>query len=79
VNGTTQQKVQSRKYISLKYQTLKLKTNVTSNFTTTVTGHGNIKTYLYRFKVKESPMCSCKRGEQTMDHVLFNCELVEKE
>jgi len=25
-----------------------------------VTGHGNIKAYLYRFKIKVSPMCSCK-------------------
>jgi len=24
-------------------------------------------------------MCSCKRGEQTTDHVLFDCELVEQE
>jgi len=24
-------------------------------------------------------MCSCKRGEQTRDHILFNCELVEQE
>jgi len=44
-----------------------------------VTGHGNIKSYLYRFKIKNSPMCSCNRGEQTVDHILFNCELVEQE
>ena len=24
-------------------------------------------------------MCSCKRGEQTIDHILFDCELVEQE
>jgi len=58
---------------------LKLKINVTPNFTTTVTGHGNIKSYLYKYKVMDSPMCSCKRGEQTIDHVLFDCELVEQE
>jgi len=44
-----------------------------------VTGHGNIKTYLYRFKIKDSPMCSCKRGEQTIHLILFNCELVQQE
>jgi len=58
---------------------LKLKINVTPNFTTMVTGHGNIKSYLYKFKIKDSPMCSCKRGEQIIDHILFNCELVEQE
>jgi len=50
---------------------------VTPNFTTT--GHGNIKAYLYRFKIKDSPMCSCKRGEQTINHILFNYELVKQE
>ena len=44
-----------------------------------VTGHGNIKAYLYRFKIKDSPMCFCKREEQTIDHILFNCELVAQE
>jgi len=58
---------------------LKLKINVTPNFTTMATGHGNIKAHLYRFKIKDSPMCSCKTGEQTIDHILFNCELVEQE
>ena len=24
-------------------------------------------------------MCSCKRGEQTIDYILFDCELVEQE
>ena len=24
-------------------------------------------------------MCCCKRGEQTIDHILFDCEIVEQE
>jgi len=58
---------------------LKLKINVTPNFTTMVTGHGNIKSYLFKHKIKDSPICSCKRGEQTIDHIIFDWELVEKE
>jgi len=42
-----------------------------------LTGHGYIKAYLYNFKIKDSPMC--KRGEQTIHHILFNCELVEQD
>jgi len=38
-----------------------------------------VKAYLYRLKIKDSPMCSYKRREQTVDHILFNCELVEQE
>jgi len=41
---------------------LKLRINATPNFTTTVTGHGNIKTYLYKYKIIQNPMCSCNEG-----------------
>jgi hypothetical protein len=58
---------------------LKAKINVTPNFTTVVTGQGNIKSYLYKFKILGSPMCSCKSGKQTMDHILFECKLLEQE
>ena len=58
---------------------LKLKINVTPKFTTMVTGHGNIKSYLFKYKINDSSICSCKRGEQTIDHILYECELVEQE
>jgi hypothetical protein len=35
---------------------LKLKINATPNFTTIVTGHGNIKTYLHKYKIINNPM-----------------------
>ena len=41
-----------------------------------VTRHGNIKSYLFKYKVKGSPTCSCKSREQTIDHIIFDCELV---
>jgi len=43
-----------------------------------VTGHGNIKTYLYKYKTLDSPMCPCKTGEQTTDHILYDCDLVKQ-
>jgi hypothetical protein len=58
---------------------LKLRINATPNFTAIVTGHGNIKTYLHKYKVRESPMCSCKNGEQSVDHILFACKLLEND
>jgi len=33
----------------------KIKINITQNFTTMVTGHGNIRSYLHRFKIIETP------------------------
>jgi hypothetical protein len=58
---------------------LKLKINITPNFTTMVSGHGNIKSYLYKYKIIDSPTCLCNKGEQTLDHVLYECDLVEQE
>jgi len=62
---------------------LKLKISVTSNFTMMVTGHGNIKSYLYKYKIIDSPMCPCKIGEQTTDHIRvlyeYYCDLLKQE
>jgi hypothetical protein len=44
-----------------------------------VTGHGNNKSYLRKYKIIDSPMCSCKSGEHTIYHLLFDCELMEQE
>jgi hypothetical protein len=56
-----------------------MKINITPNFTTMVTAHGNIKSYLHKYKISDSPMCPCKNGEQTVDRILFDCTLLEKE
>ena len=58
---------------------LKMKIKVTPTFTTMTTGHGNLKTYLHKFKIIESPTCPCGKTEQTIDHLLFQCELLGKE
>jgi hypothetical protein len=80
VNGTVQQKAQLQKNFSPKIaDRFKLKLNVTPNLTTTVTGHGNIKSYLHKYKILDSPVCSCKSVEQTADHILFDCKLLERE
>jgi len=55
---------------------LKMKINVTPNFTTMVTGHSNIKSYLHKYK--KSPMCSCKSREQTVDNILYDWKLLEQ-
>jgi len=58
---------------------LKLRLNATTKFTAIVTVHGNIKYYLYKYKIIDNPMCPFKKGGQTVDHILFNCTLLEQE
>jgi len=44
-----------------------------------LTWHGKTKAYLHRFKIIQSPECSCKQGDQTTDHLLYDCEIHGKE
>ena len=55
-----------------------MKINLTQNFTTIVTGHGITRSYLHRFKIIETPTCSCGTRDQTTDKLLFQCELLNK-
>jgi len=58
---------------------IKLRLNTTPNYTTIVTGHGNIKSYLYKYKIIDNPMCPCRKGHQKVQHIIFDCPLLEKE
>ena len=35
--------------------------------------------YLHRFKITEASTCPCGNGDQTTDHLLFECDLLNKE
>ena len=52
---------------------LKTKINPTPNFTAVTAVHGKTRSYLHRFKVTESPECPCVDGNQTVDHLLYQC------
>jgi hypothetical protein len=49
-----------------------------SNFTAMVTGRGNIKTYLHKYKIIQNPMFPCKQGEQSVDHILYDYKLYDQ-
>jgi hypothetical protein len=44
-----------------------------------VTGHGNIKSYLYRFKITDAPNYPCGNENQTTEHVLFECAILHED
>ena len=50
---------------------LKLKISATPKFTAIITGHGNIRTYLDKYKITESPVCSFDEGDQSVDHIIY--------
>jgi hypothetical protein len=57
---------------------MKMKISTNQSLTTVMTGHGNIKAYLHRFKLIESATCPCRDNtDQTIDHILYECEILK--
>ncbi|CAK1594233.1 unnamed protein product [Parnassius mnemosyne] len=55
------------------YKTIE-KINVNNLISQILTGHGGFKAYLFRFKLAESPYCSCdNQTSQTIEHILIDC------
>jgi hypothetical protein len=42
-----------------------------------IAAHG--KAYLHRFKIIENPECPCSNGNQTVDHLLYDCNKLNNE
>ena len=51
---------------------LKIKLNLKGNLTSIVTGHGNMKAYLNRFKLTDEPTCPFGKGDQTTDQIIYD-------
>jgi len=43
------------------------------NLSTIATGHGTLRSYYHRFKIKDDPECVCRMGPQTTDHLIWEC------
>jgi len=52
---------------------LKIKLPLTPDFTAIVTGHGKTKAYLHRFHIIDNPTCTCKKAQQTVNHLIYEC------
>jgi hypothetical protein len=44
-----------------------------------VTGHGKTRAYLHRFKITENATRPCNKGDQTIDHLLNQCPLLQQQ
>lgn len=74
INGTV-----TKSFLPTVKERLKLNLPLNGNITTFLTGHGKINSYFFRFKIKDSPMCTCGNEEQTVDHLLFTCVKLDRE
>ena len=56
---------------------LDMKINIPPNLAAMGTGHDKTKSYLHRFKTVDHATRACKKGDQTIDHLLYQCTLLE--
>jgi hypothetical protein len=56
---------------------LNKKIKITLNVAAMLVGHGRTRAYLHRFKISDNAHCVYKQGDQTLDHVLYDCNLLE--
>lgn len=50
-----------------------------SQTTAILTGHGKTREYYNRFKILESAMCKCNQQNQTVNHLIYECNLLNSE
>jgi len=69
----------TKEYFPVVADRLSMNINITPYLTTIVTGHGNIRSYLHRFTIMDTPTCACGSSDQTIDHMLYECSLINQE
>jgi ribonuclease HI len=75
---TTKGSITKQFYLNIKDR-LKQRLKLTPNLTAIITAHGKTKAYLHRFNIIESPQCTCKAGPQTVDHLIYECNMIKTE
>jgi hypothetical protein len=69
----------TKEYFPVVTDRLSMNINITPKLTTIITGHGNIMSYLHRFKITDTPTCACGSSDQTLDHMLYECALINQD
>jgi hypothetical protein len=77
--GPYYKKVYTNQFFPVIKDRLTTKIKLKSNFTVTVTSHGKTKAYLHRFEIIEFPECPCDGGNQTLDHLIYDCTKLQRE
>jgi hypothetical protein len=66
----------TKSFFSSVQQRLRLVIPTTAEFTSMVTGHGKTRSHLYRFRIMENETCTCKKGPQTVSHLLSESDIL---
>jgi hypothetical protein len=69
----------TKEYFPVVNERLKINIKCTANLTTMISGHGNIRSYLHQFRIINSPTCACGKNDETINNIIYNCEITLKE
>jgi hypothetical protein len=53
-----------------------MKININPYFAAMVAGHSKTRAHFHCFKIMEQATCPCNNGDQTIDHLLYQCTLL---
>ena len=71
----------SKEYFPTLQERLSINIRVTTK--TNIAGmtkrHGKTRAYPHRFKLLDNATCVCKQGDQTVNHLLYQCKLLAKQ
>jgi len=76
---TTKKGSTTKEYFPILAERLQTEINLTHILPKIITGHGNIKSYLHRFRIIEAPDCPCGKANQTAEHILLECGILQEE
>ena len=65
---------QTKQYFPTVQNRLGTKLTLSAKLAAVLTAHGKTRAYLFRFKLRDEARCTCGHTNQTMDHLLFQCE-----
>jgi hypothetical protein len=77
--GYNKKRENKKEYFPKVAERLYAKIHLIQNFTTMVTGQGTTKYYLYNFKIIETPNCPCGNDNQTAEHILLECAILNED
>lgn len=40
-----------------------------------LSGQGNFRSKLYQFNLKDTPLCTCLQGNETPEHIIYECTI----
>ena len=64
---------------SIRAERTRKKLTLTVKLAAVLTGHGETGAYLCPFKLRDYARCICGHNDQTMDHLLFQCEKTSRQ